>query len=405
MKTKMDNPPWVHNNYPLIRWLLFGAALLILSSLYVTVPLLPEFAGAFHVGASESALAGSAFSLFFAAGCLVYGPLSNRLGRKRVIVAGLAVLVLATACLGFAGSFGGLIALRCLQGAAAATFSPVALTYAGEVFPVEQRVTAIGFISSGFLMAGIFGQVWASSLAALLEWPWVFRLLAAGYAALLCLVIVWLPPVPAEQARQGRVGQDRRWYAVLSKRNLLLCYGITVTILLCFVGMYSAMGAFLVKPPYSLSEMEILGVRSLGMLGMFLSFFAGRICRKWGMLPVLRTGLVCSIAALVMMSFVQSAVVYAVMSILFVAGIAVIVPALISLIGEIGSGNRGVATSLYTFVLFAGASAGPILTANLLGMNHASLPFQVFAGLLSLALLCSALIRKGQGIQERKDHS
>ncbi|MDU7473144.1 MAG: hypothetical protein E7L01_07275 [Paenibacillus macerans] len=74
MKTKMDNPPWVHNNYPLIRWLLFGAALLILSSLYVTVPLLPVFAGAFHVGTSESALAGSAFSLFFAAGCLVYGP-------------------------------------------------------------------------------------------------------------------------------------------------------------------------------------------------------------------------------------------------------------------------------------------------------------------------------------------
>lgn len=65
MKTKMDHPPWVHNNYPLIRWLLFGAALLILSSLYVTVPLLPVFAGAFHVGASESALAGSAFSLFF----------------------------------------------------------------------------------------------------------------------------------------------------------------------------------------------------------------------------------------------------------------------------------------------------------------------------------------------------
>ncbi|WP_232729897.1 MFS transporter [Paenibacillus phocaensis] len=393
MKTKMDRPPWVHHNYALIRSLLFGAALLILSSLYVTVPLLPEFARVFSVSTSESALAGSAFSLFFAAGCLVYGPLSNRLGRKRMIVAGLAVLVVSTACLGYAASFGALILLRCLQGAAAATFSPVALTYAGEIFPPDQRVTAIGFVSSGFLMAGIFGQVWASSLAAFLGWPWVFRLLALAYLLTLLLLIVWLPPVPAGQAREGRSGKGRRGAAVLANPSLWFCYGITLTILLCFVGMYSALGSFLGNPPYSLGEMEILGVRSLGMLGMVLSLFAGRICRKWGLLPVLRTGLILSLAALLLMSFVQELGVYLVMSVLFVAGIAVVVPSLISLIGEIGSGNRGVATSLYTFVLFAGASVGPILTAYLLETGRNALPFQVFAGILSFALLCSIFIR------------
>lgn len=394
MKTRIHNPPWVHSNYPLIRSLLFGAALLILSSLYVTVPLLPVFAQAFHVSTSESALSGSAFSLFFAAGCLVYGPLSNRVGRKRVIVAGLAVLAASTACLGYAASFGELILLRCLQGAAAATFSPVALTYAGEIFPADQRITAIGFISSGFLMAGIFGQVWASSLAALLGWPWVFRLLALVYLLTLLLVIVWLPPVPAGRAQRGHSGKDHQWYTVLSNPSLLLCYGITLTILLCFVGMYSAMGSFLGQPPYSLSEMEILGVRSLGMVGMVLSLLAGRMCRKWGMLPVLRTGLIFSITALTMISLVQELSVYIVMSVMFVAGIALVVPSLISLVGEIGSGNRGVATSLYTFVLFAGASLGPLLTAYLLETERHSLPFQVFAGILSLALLCSILIQK-----------
>ncbi|MGG6309203.1 MFS transporter [Paenibacillus macerans] len=153
------------------------------------------------------------------------------------------------------------------------------------------------------------------------------------------------------------------------------------------------MGSFLGKPPYSLGEMEILGVRSLGMLVMVLSLFAGRICRRWGVLPVLRTGLIFSITALMLMSFVQELGVYIVMSVLFVAGIAVVVPTLISLIGEIGSGNRGVATSLYTFVLFAGASVGLVLTAYLLETGRHALPFQVFAGILSFALLCSIFIQ------------
>lgn len=393
MKTRMVRPPWVHTNYDLIKSLLFGAALLILSSLYVTIPLLPEFIRTFGISDSESALAGMAFSLFFAIGCLVYGPLSGRWGRKRVMVMGLAVLVIATACLGYAASFSAVVLLRCLQGAAAATFSPVALAYAGEVFPQDQRVTAIGFISSGFLMAGIFGQVWASALSASLGWVWVFRLLAVVYLVALLLLAVWLPPVQAGQGREGHSGKGRRWYVLLSNLDLLLCYGITLTILLCFVGMYSAMGSFLVRPPYFMSEMGILGVRTLGMFGMVLSLFAGRICRRWGLLPVLRTGLIFSISALMLMSFVQELWVYIAMSVVFVAGIAVVVPSLISLIGELGNANRGIAISLYTFILFAGASVGPVLTAYLLGMERQSLPFQVFAGLLAFGLLCSVFIR------------
>ena len=402
METRLSSLPWVHTNYLMIRLLLFGAALLILSSLYVTVPLLPVFVDQFHIGAGKAALAGTAFSLFFAMGCLVYDPLSSRVGRKRTMIIGLAVLTVATACVGYATSFELLVLLRALQGAAAATFSPVALTYAGEVFPLEQRVTAIGFISSGFLMAGIFGQVWASSLASLVGWTWVFKGLAMLYLLVLLLLALWLPssPVQAGLARQRQRGGTLRWYGVLLRRELLLCYGITFTILLCFVGMYSVLGSLLGQAPYLLGDMDILGIRSLGMIGMLLSFYAGWMCRKWGKLRVLRVGLAGSLGALVAMSLVQQLGLYVVMSVLFVAGIAVVVPALISLIGELGNENRGVATSIYTFVLFAGASIGPILAASLLGSGQTALPLLVFAGIIMVALACSLWVRLSEEREE-----
>ena len=105
-------PPWVHSNYRVIGILLFFPALFVLSALYVTVPLIPIFAEEFHISLEQAAWSGSAFSLFFAFGCLVYGPLSNRLGRKRVIVLGLAALSIASLGTGLVSSFKALIAFR-----------------------------------------------------------------------------------------------------------------------------------------------------------------------------------------------------------------------------------------------------------------------------------------------------
>lgn len=387
MNKFMPNPPWVHTNDRLTRLLLFFAALFILSSLYITVPLVPEFARDFQIAPERAALTGSVFSLFFASGCLLFGPLSDRLGRKRVIVTGLAVLGFATLGIGLISSFEGLLLLRCIQGAAAATFSPVALTYAGEVFPAPKRIAAISTISAGFLMAGIFGQLWASFFAETLGWHSVFSLLSAVYFATLLSIGLFLPVSQAVQHR-AKPPRGEPWTSILANRHLRLCYLVAALLLLCFVGMYSLLGDFLQVEPYSLSSAQILGIRSLGLFGMLFSLVSGKLCAKLGKLTVLRGGLLLSVGGLAGMGFTQTLSFYIVLSILFVTGIAVVVPALISLVGEIMSEQRAAATSLYTFVLFVGASMGPILAIQLLKMNLGSgVPFLILAALLSLGLL------------------
>lgn len=60
-----------------------------------------------------------------------------------------------------------MIVCRGLQGFAAASFGPVSISYVVDFFPKEKRVTAIGFISSSFLISAVFGQVISSYIRAI----------------------------------------------------------------------------------------------------------------------------------------------------------------------------------------------------------------------------------------------
>ncbi|GIO04418.1 hypothetical protein J31TS6_04460 [Brevibacillus reuszeri] len=155
----MTNSPIETRNYPLMTAILCWAGMVVMTSLYVTIPLIPMFAELYRVTLTQAAATGSVFSIGFAVGCLLYGAISDKYGRKQVIFIGMIALALITLLLGSVEQFSWVIVLRGLQGAAAASFSPVALAYAVEMFPAEKRVTAIGFISTGFLVAGIIGLI------------------------------------------------------------------------------------------------------------------------------------------------------------------------------------------------------------------------------------------------------
>ncbi|MFC4559877.1 MFS transporter [Virgibacillus kekensis] len=144
------------SHYTFITLLLFWCALVVVSGVYVTIPLTSDIAGEFYVTETTAASAGSVFSLFYAVGFLVFGPMSDKFGRKRMIVTGMGLLSAVTLAVAYAETLMWLIALRGAQGFFAATFAPAALAYVFDVFPKRRLVTAIGFISFGFLTAGQF---------------------------------------------------------------------------------------------------------------------------------------------------------------------------------------------------------------------------------------------------------
>lgn len=69
-------------NYSLMTAILFWCGLVVVSSLYLTIPMISIYAETFNVSVSQAAWTGSVFSLFYSIGFLFFGPLSDRYGRK-----------------------------------------------------------------------------------------------------------------------------------------------------------------------------------------------------------------------------------------------------------------------------------------------------------------------------------
>src|SRR5690625_2436407 len=82
--------------YSLLTAVLFWCGLVVVASNYLTIPLMSIFSEYFHTSMTNVAWTGSAFSLCYAIGSLFTGPLSDRYGRKQVILIGLLLLTVVT---------------------------------------------------------------------------------------------------------------------------------------------------------------------------------------------------------------------------------------------------------------------------------------------------------------------
>lgn len=393
-----------NKNYPIMTVILFWCGLVILTSMYITIPLADVFTQAFQISAGQAAWIGSSFSLCYALGCLLYGPFSDRYGRKAFLIAGIIGLTVVTVALGLVDSYYGLIVLRGVQGLVAAAFAPISLVYAGEMFPPHKRLTAVGFISSGLLMAGIIGQVYSGMVNEALGWRAIFYILGIVYGITAVIVIGFLPKDELHRPKENVLLKFRQMAGLLKQTRLLAAFSITFVLLLTLVGMYTVLGDYLSSAKFGLSAQEILYIRAIGIAGMLLAPFSGRIAQKLGMTAVLRGGLALSAFGLLTLGLVTNLVLIVLMSVIFVAGIALVTPVIISTVSQLGGNARGAAISFNAFILFLGASTGPIIALRLLKTENYPLSFSVLGGIILLGFAVSLFLKlssKAPGKRER----
>ena len=118
----------------------------------------------------------NAYTLTLAAGIITAAALGDRLGRRRVYVAGLLVVTAASAACALAPGTGALIAARAVQGLGAALITPLSLTILAAVFPPERRAATVGIWGAigGLAVAG--GPLIGGTVVQGLDWHWIFWL-------------------------------------------------------------------------------------------------------------------------------------------------------------------------------------------------------------------------------------
>jgi EmrB/QacA subfamily drug resistance transporter len=116
----------------------------------------------------------NAYTLTFAVLLMTAAALGDRLGRRRVFVAGLAIFAAASAGCALAPNAGVLIAARAVQGAGAATIMPMALVLLNGAFPPARRGWAIGIYGSVTGLAAVAGPILGGAVTQGLGWQWIF---------------------------------------------------------------------------------------------------------------------------------------------------------------------------------------------------------------------------------------
>jgi predicted MFS family arabinose efflux permease len=261
------------------------------------------------------------------------------------------------------------------------------------MFPAKKRVTAIGFITTGFMVAGIVGQVMSEVVSQNYGWNAVFYLLAVVYSITAVLILKFLPKTDFQNANTSILEPIWNIGKLFTRKNLIFAYLVAFVLLMSFVSMSTVLGTYLSGSKFGLSQQEILYVRSIGVIGMLLSPYAGLLAERFGILKILRGGLLLAILGLASLGLISNLTLLVILSVIFIAGIALVGPAPISIVGQFGGQSRGIAVSVYTFILFSGTSLGPIIAIQCMRTDSFSLTFILLALVLGIGFWAACLIR------------
>src|SRR5213083_3398503 len=159
-----------------------------------------------EVGFSEQSLSWilNAYTLMFGGFLLLGGRLADRLGRRRLFVAGIAVFSGASLLCGVSESEGMLLVARGLQGLGGAMVSPAALSIILTTFaegPERNRALAVWGAIAG--AGGAVGLLLGGAIVEVLSWRWVFFINVPIGAAVLLLAPRILPESRGEGVRGG----------------------------------------------------------------------------------------------------------------------------------------------------------------------------------------------------------
>ncbi len=152
----------------------------------------------------------------------VYSKLADTIGRKRVILFGLAVFLVASVLCGLAWDMPSLIAFRALQGIGAGAVLPITITIIGDIYTVEERARVQGYVASVWAIAAVAGPALGGVFAMWDVWRGIFLINIP-----LCAIAVWLLARDYHETLQRRRHRiDYAGAALLTASLTLLLVGV-----------------------------------------------------------------------------------------------------------------------------------------------------------------------------------
>ncbi|HKM16087.1 MAG TPA: MFS transporter [Marinospirillum sp.] len=251
---------------------------MIFSNLYVTQPLLPEFQTAFNISTLEANASLAVTTLMLGISLLIYGPLSDAIGRRVIMLATMSGTLLITLALAWVPNYTSLLILRALQGFLLGGLPAVAIAYMGDEFSKKAMALAVGIYISANSLGGISGRLFSGFLADAFNWRASF--IGAAVISIVCLSFFWWALPKSKNFQPQKPSLTRMLndlFAHLKNPLLLFVYILGGLNFFIFINQYSYVTYLLSADPWLLSS-SFLGMLFLTYLtGTWAASMSGRI--------------------------------------------------------------------------------------------------------------------------------
>jgi len=342
----------------------------------------------------------SVYLAAFAVMSIFHGPLSDALGRKKVMIGGLAIYLVGIVASVFAPSLGSLVLLRVLQGMSAGAATIVSRVVIRDMFSGAEAQRLMAQVMMIFSVAPALAPIFAGWLLLLGDWRWVFVGVGLYAVAVLLLTLAMPETLPPEARTPLRVRSLLGSLAHVGRSPVMLRIASASALV------FAAQFLFVVGA--SLFVVNLLGLGEQDFWVLFVPLITGMLCGAWVVGRVaelmdrarlITYGFLGTIGAtllnLLLVSFAPSfsgglrwSLLLAVIGPMLIAFTVALVFAPIQLeVLDLFPHERGAAASLGTFfglvlnALLAGLVA-PLVTTSLITLALSSLAFALLGGVM-----------------------
>jgi predicted MFS family arabinose efflux permease len=292
----------------------------------------------------------------------------------------------------------GLALYRALTGIFAASVMPISLALIADLFPMEERQTAIGtFMGVSFLGQGLSMAI-GGTVAFLVSWRGVFAAYAGLSVVATALLLGIGRRIPSHRNPQSRMIAP--YASLLTSRSSLMTYIVVLLEGILIIGSFSYLGAYIART-YRFDNLVIgLVMTVFGVMAVLAGRISGTLAARLGRRSVLAAGLISASAADALVFWAGGSLPALAIGIgLLGLGFMLAHSTLLTIATEFASRARGMAMSLVAFAFMGGGGIGTALGGRLIRDGGFARLYGVYAIALAVLVVAAVIVVRDAGVQ------